>query len=267
MLRRITPAAATVTGSIVSGSAVVTGLTSSSLEGALRVSGSGLPLGTLVKSFDSPSQITLTQDATDTNASASLTFTLEPITLAEAKNQGRIEIPDDDSLIADFIATARDLFENELSRSFLDTDWRLTLPWFPCDTGYHYNSLPGIKIPRADLSSVTSITYIDPLGVMQALAPSAYSVEVGAPGWIWPVYGTTWPATQSFPGSVTIDFVAGYGPTAAYVPEAIRTAMRLMVAHLYENREATVTSSIGLREAPLGVQRLLASGDWGGGYA
>lgn len=267
MLRRINPASATVTGSITAGSPIVTGLTVSELEGALRASGTGLPRGTLVQSFDSPTQVTLTQDATATDAAAMLTFVLEPITLAEAKKQSRVEIPDDDDLIADFIATARGLFEDETSRSFIDTAWRLTLPWFPSDSGYHYHNIPGIKVPRADFRSVESITYIDTLGVVQTVDPSAYSIEVGAPGWIWPAYGTTWPATMSFPGSVTIDFTVGYGPTAADVPEAVRTAVRLMVAHLYENREATVTSSIGLREAPLGVQRLVSSADWGGGYA
>jgi uncharacterized phiE125 gp8 family phage protein len=111
--------------------------------------------------------------------------------------------------------------------------------------------------------AVTAIRYVDPSGATLTLDPSQYQVVTGAPGFVLPAYGLSWPATRYQPESVTIDFTAGYGDTAGDVPNVAKSAISLLLGHLYENREATVTSSIGLREAPLGVKTLVSLLDWG----
>lgn len=66
---------AALTGSITTGSAVVTGLASTaSLSKNVAVSGTGIPAGTRILSVDSGTQVTLTANSTATNASAALTF-------------------------------------------------------------------------------------------------------------------------------------------------------------------------------------------------
>jgi len=70
-------------------------------------------------------------------------------------------------------------------------------------------------------------------------------------------YGQSWPSTTLRPhNGVCVTFVCGYGDAGSSVPENIRQAMRLLIGHLYENREAVVTG-ITAGELPLGVDRLL----------
>jgi uncharacterized phiE125 gp8 family phage protein len=65
------------------------------------------------------------------------------------------------------------------------------------------------------------------------------------------VAGKWWPATACYNyGAVQVTFVAGYGNAAA-VPADLKAAIKLLVGHLYENREA-VTLGAMPAELPLG---------------
>lgn len=281
-LERIASASATQAGGTTSGSAIVTGLATSALEGALRVRGPGVPRQTYVRSIDSPSQVTLTKNATATNASASLTFDIEPVMLQDAKDQLRIstDFHDDDSSIARNITAARIAAEDWHARAYITQQFRLRLDGFThvCrsprrgldQTAYERqlvlaSSYPnrGILIPVADLIAVSSLGYLDPNGGSHVLDGGGYQVIPGTGGYVIPSYGTSWPSSRPQPDSVAIDFTAGYGDTAESVPSNVKEAILMLVAHFYENREATVTSSIGLKEAPLAVQSLLSLEDWG----
>jgi uncharacterized phiE125 gp8 family phage protein len=54
---------------------------------------------------------------------------------------------------------------------------------------------------------------------------------------------------------VTVTYVAGYGDASTDIPEGIRQAVRMMVAHFYENREAVTEAK--LMDVPVGVRHLL----------
>src|SRR5205823_4486856 len=113
----------TTSGTLAIGSAAVTGIGSTSaLQGAVGVSGAGIPSGTYVQSIDSASQVTLTKAATATGAQ-SLTFTIEPVSLSEAKLHARIDVPDDDSLVAGLISAARHYAETALKSALLTQQW------------------------------------------------------------------------------------------------------------------------------------------------
>jgi uncharacterized phiE125 gp8 family phage protein len=43
---------------------------------------------------------------------------------------------------------------------------------------------------------------------------------------------------------VTVTFIAGYGDTAADVPERFKQAIKLLVGHWHEHREAYVTGEV-----------------------
>lgn len=198
----------------------------------------------------------------------------EPVTLAEAKAQIRLEIPDDDLQVMRKLQAARERCEAEIARSFVTTGWRMKLDGFPSwgDISGAYDSrrwlerggtvgyLLPIEIPRADLIAVSSITYINNLGVSTVLAPSQYVVSTGAPGCIYPAYGTRWPTPRTQADAVTVDFTVGYG-TAANVPACIKEAILMLMGHLYENREAT--TELNLKDLPFGVIALLAVEGWG----
>lgn len=116
-----------------------------------------------------------------------------------------------------------------------------------------------LRLPYAPLSSVTSVVYVDGAGASQTLSASTvYEVDTGStPGRIRLRYGQTWPLTLCHPLSVTVTYVAGYGASDADIPDAIKAGVRLLAAHLYENREAT--APIEVRQIPYGVEALLST--------
>lgn len=187
----------------------------------------------------------------------------EPITLADAKNFLRVEIPDDDDLISDLITAARLECETRNNRSFIATKWRLTLDYFPPFASSYINTniLPAlqfgvaavggrslwvnleagaIRLPMPPLISVDAIRYTAVDGSPRTLSadPADGLVVVGAgtPGQVAPAFGTIFPLTRPQLGAVEIDFTAGYGPDAASVPRTVRAAMRFLLAHYYEHR-------------------------------
>jgi uncharacterized phiE125 gp8 family phage protein len=115
-----------------------------------------------------------------------------------------------------------------LGRALIEQEWELTLDTFPATA---------LCLPLPPLISVTSVKYIDPAGAEQTLPAAAYKVEPGEDGRLSPVYGTSWPGARSESGAVKVVFKAGYGAAADAVPQAIRSAMLLIIGDLFLNRE------------------------------
>jgi len=255
------PSVATV-GTTTGGSPTVTGIASTTaISGALTVSGTGIPPGTMVKSVDSDTQITLTNDATE-SGSPTLTFGIEAITLAEAKLHLKIDddLTEDDSLIAALITAARRKCETITWRTFLASTWDYALDEFPWGAnGWRDGRGDQIRIPNPPLISVTSVSYLDDLGSTVALSGSLYQSSLGTPGIVSPTYGTSWPYGRWQASGVVVRYVAGYGLASA-VPETIKAAIKILLTNLYYNR--------GDADAPLpgAVQALLAV-DTHGAYA
>ncbi len=181
----------------------------------------------------------------------------EPLTLAEAKAQARVEtsFTDDDALLTSLITAARLECESRQSRALITQTWELLLTGWPVE--------PRIRLPRPPLISVTWIKYLDTSGTEQTLDTSQYKVRTGTtgPGIITPARNVTFPALSDEHDNITIRFDCGYG-AAADVPESTKQAMRLLIAHWYENREAVLTGTIS-KEIEFAVDSLLATEDWG----
>lgn len=165
--------------------------------------------------------------------------TVEPVTLAEARLHLKSDdsATTDDTLITALITAARELAENETRRALITQTWKLTLDEFPAE-GLIY-------VPRPNLISVTSITYIDDDGVSQTLASDQYTVVTDTlPGEIHVAYDVDWPTTRAVPAAVTVNFTCGYGATAAAVPGPIKAAMLLDIGDMYVNRESAIVGTI-----------------------
>lgn len=158
-----------------------------------------------------------------------------------------------DVLLAGLIGAARQQVEEYCNRALVTQTWRMTLDRFPRVTDR--NRWAEIRLPRPNLVSVTSITYIDANGDTQTVTADDYIVDTASlPGRIVPAYGVAWPATRCQPDAVTITFTAGYGATADTVPASIRAAVLLVVGDLYKNREAQADYALSANET---VHRLL----------
>lgn len=150
--------------------------------------------------------------------------------------------------ISALIMAARDYVENFTRRALLEQTWRLTLDAFPAEDE--------IELPRPNLLSVESVTYIDTDGASQPLATTEYEADTATlPGRIRLKYEKSWPSTRAQANAVTITFKAGYGASAASVPEAIRAAIKLLIGDWFHNRRAAITGTI--RSDNPAVERLL----------
>lgn len=175
--------------------------------------------------------------------------TVEPITVAEAKLHRRIDGSAEDTLIADLITAAREVFEQETGRQVNTATWKLHLSGFPAA------GVP-IVIPKAPLLAVSSITYVDTGGATQTWAAGQYTVTAPAgpyarPGTVAPAPAIVYPSTHKDGGSVTVTFTAGYGAAADDVPAAVRAAIYSILGGLYEEREDLMVGTIVNRNPSL----------------
>jgi uncharacterized phiE125 gp8 family phage protein len=174
--------------------------------------------------------------------------TEEPITLSEAKAHLRVDVADDDALISALIKSARFICEDVARRSFITRTYDLFLDgWWTTEA---------IKLPLPPLVSVTGIEYTDRNGATSTLNSNRYVVDTaGEPGRIALVYGATFPTTILQPiNAIKIRYVAGYGGASA-VPDNYKAAIKLVLAHLYENREEVSFQSAS--KLPLGAESIL----------
>jgi uncharacterized phiE125 gp8 family phage protein len=183
--------------------------------------------------------------------------TAEPISLVEARLHLRLDATGspaahpDDSLVSSLITAVRQHLEGKdgwLGRALVTQTWELVLDEFPDNE---------IRIPLPALQSIVSIKYDDAAGAEQTVSASDYVIDVvSEPGWVLPVTGVSWPDTYDTVNAVRVRFTAGYG-NAASVPEAIKSAMKLIIGDLYENRqEAVIGASVA--QLPRAVEALLS---------
>lgn len=168
--------------------------------------------------------------------------TVEPLSVAEARDHMRITHHDDDDDIRTFVVpAARDWCEAFTCRAFLQQTWVLTLQGFGGGRIY---------LPKPPLSSVSSVTYLDANGDSQTWASANYTVVIPSGpyaqhGWIEPAYGVTYPTTRGVPEDVTITFVCGYGTTGSTVPDGIRMGVRVLCEDYYSQRSSqTIGTSV-----------------------
>jgi hypothetical protein len=256
LTRNATQPATVATATLTSGSAAVVVADTSPIAGALRVRGTGIPPGALVLSIDSATGFTMSAPATSSGP-VTLTFAVEPVTLAQAKKQNRITFTQDDDLIADSIQAAREVCETAVSRSFLPTAWIMTLESFPGYRPVFSSSLQSIErplglttdpiiLPRAPVSVVAQVSYLDPNGSTNVLDPSLYRLELGDGTRIYPAYGRTWPSARATPAAVRVDFTAGYASVDA-VPPCVKHAIKIGTTQLYVSRETSETLADAVR--------------------
>lgn len=197
--------------------------------------------------------------------------TEEPVTLEETAAHLRMEAYGspaeypEATLVEAFITAAREYVEHETGLILAPQTLELTgrsfsgLCRWPGDLG--------IQLRVAPVNGITSVTYIDGDGVTQTLATDAYELDdVAQVPTLFPAYGASgWPAARDQVNSVRIQFAAGYSrtsgsPTTAIIPQLLRSAVLLMVGHLYENREETSRGEGGatlLNQIPLGISSLI----------
>lgn len=161
---------------------------------------------------------------------------LEPITMADAKLHCKVDTTLEEPLFGPWITAARQYAETFTHRALLTQTWDLKLDRFPCGA---------IELPCPPVQSVTSVTYLDTAGASQTWSSSLYETDLPAgpqamPGRLQPVYGEVYPLTREVFNAVTVRVVCGYGAAPSSVPALLREALLMLVARMYEKREARI---------------------------
>jgi uncharacterized phiE125 gp8 family phage protein len=176
---------------------------------------------------------------------------LEPITLAEAKAYLRVDHDADDDMIATLTASARAEVEARTRRALITQRWRIMCDAWPADGR--------MAVTPAPVREVVAARVYDQDGVAHALDTEAFVVDAAAA----PAVVAFVPWALAVPGravaGIELDLECGYGDTAADVPEPLRQAVRLLLAHAYENRSLdTVPQAPGRVAALIAPYRALS---------
>jgi uncharacterized phiE125 gp8 family phage protein len=180
----------------------------------------------------------------------------EPLTLVQAKAHCRVDHDYEDDLLDALRSVAREKLEIDTQRTLPASTWTVTMDSFPSSTSCV------IELPRPPAIAVTSINYVATDGTVTLWSSSEYVVDANAePGYIRLAYGYDWPDTRDERGAVRIIYTAGY---TTHLTRA-QQAMRLLIGHLYRNREAVLVSQgFGQVEVGMAYDALVASLSWGG---
>lgn len=196
--------------------------------------------------------------------------TVEPVTLEEAMDHLNIDLDDrhnDNILRLIQIPTARQYCEGYRGQTLAPQTLEIgyggyapptTVPEYwqppmlnPWAADSHY-----IALPYGPVSEVVSVIYRDAAGDEQTMDPADY-VLVG--DLLLLATGASWPAVAASANAIAIRYIAGYTlPEDALpypLPPLLRSAMLLMLGHLFDNRSAVEAGK--LETIPLGAQALM----------
>lgn len=158
----------------------------------------------------------------------------EPITLEEAKNHLKVDYTADDDLITMLIEAARQAAEHRTNVKLITQTITEKFDAFPS------GSANVLQLSVPNVQQIDSINYIDADGNTQTFAADKYYTGKS----VWPAFvslkqNESWPGVSTQKDAVTVVYTVGFG-SAADVPGAIKAAMFLIIADLYENRTDSV---------------------------
>jgi len=160
-------------------------------------------------------------------------------------------VSSDEDYIQNLVYAAIDYTESYLGRSLITQTWELYLDEFP--------KTP-FKISYPPLQTITPIVYYDTDDAPYTVTETDYYADIASePGRLSLVYGESWPSTVLRPvNGVKATFTAGYGDTADDVPQGIKQAILILIAHMYENRELFISTGAVPKNVPMSYHALLA---------
>jgi uncharacterized phiE125 gp8 family phage protein len=159
----------------------------------------------------------------------------EPLTLEESKAWLRLDGGSEDVLVAALVAAARAAVELACGRLLIAQGWRWRLDAWPAGAA--------IRIPVSPVTAVTGVSVTTAAGPVSVAAGDWLLATTSDPARL--VFLRPPPAPAVAAGAITITGTAGIGATPAALPEALRHAVRLTLAALWENRgDAAVAAAV-----------------------
>jgi len=151
---------------------------------------------------------------------------VEPITLPEMKAYLRVDDEAEDDLIAGLIRAARLLVESASRRLLIEQSWRIVMDRWP-DSGK-------VLLPVAPLLAIDRIRVLAADGTAAEVEASSIAADPASDPPSITVSGAPGPGKPK--NGIEIELRAGFGATADAVPATLKLAIRILVAHWFENR-------------------------------
>lgn len=176
---------------------------------------------------------------------------IQPVTLADIKDQLNIETADSDTRLSILIAAATQMVEDHIGRALITRSYMATLNWWPTSNAGFV--LRFIRLPKPPLISIESLVTYDDSDAPTTYPTSQYFVDTTqAAGRLVLRRGCVWPLPLRVSSAIELRWTAGYGATADEIPPPILLAIRLQVGVLNEAR-GDETSAAALHPAAVAL--------------
>lgn len=171
---------------------------------------------------------------------------VEPLTLADAKTFLRLEHAVEDAFITSLITTSRLHVEAALDLALITQKWTQSVK---------RTDRRIIPLRLHPVQSVDAVRIVDSVGASTAIDLDDILID-----------RTARPERVCLPAmmvvtafdTVDIDMTVGFGDAPTDVPDAIRHALLLLIAHWYEVREPVAMGAGGSSKVPTTVSDLLS---------
>jgi len=173
---------------------------------------------------------------------------VEPVTVDEVKSFLRIDHDDENSLLASLITSSRLQIEAALDLALITQSWSWTFDSWPKGNV--------LELPIGFVRSVEAVRITARDGTVNEVSPDQFVLEGGRiPPRLLSKSGD-WPKPGIPALGIEIAFTAGFGSEPSDVPEPIRQALLMLVAHWYEHRDPAEIGGAATR-IPEAVSALL----------
>lgn len=175
---------------------------------------------------------------------------VEPVSLSEAKNYLRVDHDDEDILIASLITAARMHIEIATDQAMITQSWSYYLDQWPEDLH--------VDVSLGPIQTVDEIRLYASDDTMAVYAAENYFADLASkPGRIIRRAGLSWPKPGRVANGIEVVLTTGYGDNAGDVPDALKQAIFLLLAHWYETR-AVVSIGSNVAQIPETAAHLIA---------
>lgn len=174
------------------------------------------------------------------------------LTTSEAKAHLRVSSSAEDTLIDSMVLAATKLVEYETGRRLITQTWEKIIDGipliYPKSSDWWEGTRDGalsdlrseadfISLDLAPVASITTVTSYDTANSSAVWDSSNYFLDAyKEPARLVKNLGSSWPTSLRARAAIIVRFVAGYGSNGSDVPDDLRQAVRLILAHLYERR-------------------------------
>ena len=154
---------------------------------------------------------------------------VEPVSLVEAKAHLRVPHADDDAYVTNLISAARRLVEQRSGLRLINQGWSLFLDCWP--------DSPVQSLGLFPVSAIADVIIYSDADVAATYDPAHYFLDAASKPARMALRSGRLPPRGSRPvNGIEIRFTSGFGSAGSAVPQDLRQAMLVIIAHWFQNR-------------------------------